>query len=134
MNKYFISLATALTFLSCSDILAQGSGYDVFVPISKYIGKGDAESLSAWFSDNLEVTIFSNSNDSSRSQATQIIKSFFRSYTPRSFELTHKAGRSNMKYALGTLNAGGENFLVTIFVGYYESGYRIQHIKIERSE
>ena len=124
MNKFFISLATALTFLSCSDIFAQGSGYDVFVPISKYIGKGDAESLSAWFSDNLEVTIFSNSNDSSRSQATQIIKSFF----------THKAGRSNMKYALGTLNAGGENFLVTIFVGYYESGYRIQHIKIERSE
>ena len=39
---------------------------------------------------------------------------------------------SNMKYALGTLNAGGELFLVTIFVGYDDTAYRIQHLKIER--
>jgi hypothetical protein len=37
-----------------------------------------------------------------------------------------------MKYALGTLNAGGERFIVTIFVGYNESSYKIQHLKIER--
>ena len=60
------------------------------------------------------------------------MKSFFKSYTPRSFEINHKAGRSNMKYALGTLNAGGELFTVTIFVSYKDSDYRIQHLKIER--
>lgn len=111
---------------------AQDGSYDVFNPISKYISVGDADKLSAWFSDNLEVTIFSKSNDSSRNQARQIMKSFFRSYTPRSFEITHKAGRSNKKYALGTLNAGGEMFVVTIFVNYKDSDYKIQHIKIER--
>ena len=104
----------------------------MFNPISKYIAKGDAEKLSAWFSDNLEVTIFSTSNDSSRNQARQIMRTFFRSYTPRSFEITHKAGRANMKYALGTLNAGGELFVVTIFVNYKDQEYRIQHLKIER--
>lgn len=112
--------------------MAQNNGYDVFNPISKYLGHGDAEKLSAWFSDNLEMTIFSESNNSSRSQARQIMKSFFNSYTPRSFEITHKAGRSNMKYALGTLNAGGEVFMVTIFVNYKDNGYKIQHLKIER--
>ena len=111
---------------------AQDNGYDVFNPIAKYLKLGDAEKLSAWFSDNLEITIFSDSNDSSRNQARQIMKSFFNSYTPRSFEITHKAGRSNMKYALGTLNAGGELFNVTIFVSYKDSDYRVQHIKIER--
>ena len=40
--------------------------------------------------------------------------------------------RSNMKYALGTLNAGGEMFTVTIFVNYTDTDYRIQHLKIER--
>lgn len=110
---------------------AQDSGYDVFNPIAKYLSQGDAEKLSAWFSDNLEITIFSDSNDSSRNQARQIMKSFFNSYTPRSFEITHKAGRSNMKYALGNLTAGGEVFLVTIFVNYRDSGYKIQHLKIE---
>lgn len=125
-------VAAAAAMLVCTEASAQDSSYDVFNPISKYIACGDAEKLSAWFSDNLEVTIFSNSNDSSRNQARQIMKSFFRSYTPRSFEITHKAGRSNKKYALGTLNAGGEMFTVTIFVNYTDTDYRIQHLKIER--
>ena len=132
MNRYIIgTLVAAAAIFACSSSYAQDSGYDVFNPISKYLAQGDAEKLSAWFSDNLEITIFSDSNDSSKNQARQILKSFFNLYTPRSFEITHKAGRSNMKYALGNLNAGGEVFLVTIFVNYKENGYKIQHLKIE---
>ena len=125
-------VAAVFAMFACAESYAQANSYDVFNPISKYIASGDAEKLSAWFSDNLEVTIFANSNDSSRNQARQIMKSFFRSYTPRSFEITHRAGRSNKKYALGTLNAGGEMFVVTIFVNYTDTDYRIQHLKIER--
>ena len=133
MRQYITGvLAVAALIFSCTASKAQDNGYDVFNPISKYISQGDAEKLSAWFSDNLEVTIFSDSSDSSRNQAREILKSFFKSYTPRAFNITHKAGRSNMKYALGTLNAGGELFVVTIFVGYTDSAYKIQHIKIER--
>ena len=125
-------LVALLAFLSIG-LRAQDKGYDVFAPIGKYMAMGDAAKLSAWFSDNLEVTIFSSSNEASRSQARQIMKSFFRSYTPRSFEITHTAGRSNMKYALGTLNAGGEVFLVTVFVVFKEGdGHQVQQIKIER--
>ena len=125
-------MTAAFVMSLSSRAVAQDSGYDVFNPISKYLRLGDADKLSAWFSDNLEITIFSDSNDSSRNQARQILKSFFRSYTPRSFEITHKAGRSNKKYALGTLTAGGEMFVVTIFVNYADQDYRIQHLKIER--
>jgi len=133
MNRILIfATVCVVTLLAAVKAVAQDKGYDVFNPIAKYFAMGDADKLSAWFSDNLEVTIFSNSNDSSRNQARQIMKTFFRSYTPRSFEITHKAGRSNMKYALGTLNAGGELFNVTIFVSYKDSDYRVQHIKIER--
>lgn len=132
-RKRILGVLVAMVALICGkDVAAQDSSYDVFVPISKYLAAGDAEKLSAWFSDNLEVTIFATSNDSSRNQAKQIMKSFFRSYTPRSFEITHKAGRSNKKYALGTLTAGGEMFVVTIFVNYKDTDYRIQHLKIER--
>jgi len=132
MRKYIICYMAAVMALAGGSVVhAQDSGYDVFNPISKYISNGDADKLSAWFSENLEITIFSDSNDSSRNQARQIMKSFFSSYTPRSFEITHKAGRSNMKYALGNLNAGGEMFLVTIFVNYKDTGYKIQHLKIE---
>ena len=133
MNRILsILIASAAVFASASSLSAQDSGYDVFNPISKYLDSGDAERLSAWFSDNLEVSIFSTSNDSSRNQARQILKSFFKSYTPRSFVINHKAGRPNMKYALGTLNAGGEMFTVTIFVNFTDTECRIQQLKIER--
>ena len=134
MKKYIIAAIIGITSLLCGiSATAQDKSYDVFNPIAKYIRMGDAEKLSAWFADNLEVSIFSNTNDSSRNQAKQIIKSFFDSYTPRSFNINHTADRSNMKYALGSLNAGGEVFEVTIFVNYKDNNYKIQQIKIEKS-
>ena len=135
MKTYVLTLSVVAAFLcggAFSYASGQERGYDVFVPITKYLERGDAERLSAWFSDNLEVTIFSRSNDASRNQARQIVHSFFKSYSPRSFEITHKACRQNMKCALGTLNAGGERFLVTIFVSYKGNNYKIQQFKVER--
>ncbi|MBR5384425.1 MAG: DUF4783 domain-containing protein [Bacteroidales bacterium] len=134
MGKFVTIFSAALCafILGMAPASAQDEGYDVFVPISKYIRQGDANRLSAWFADNLEITIISSSNDSSKNQARQIVKSFFGTYTPRSFTITHKASRANMKYALGTLNAGGEAFIVTIFLNYKDGSYQIQQLKIDR--
>ena len=121
-----------ITLLSCGRLLAQPAGYDVFVPICKYMAQGNADNLSAWFDDNLEIAVVSQGSNASRAQAKQIVKTFFEHYTPRSFEVNHTAGRDNMKYALGTLKAGGENFSVTIFVSSKGKSYKIQQLKIER--
>ena len=112
----------------------QRESYDVFIPIGKYLSQGDAESLSAWFADNLEITVFTKTSTSSRTQAIQILKSFFASHTPRSFDITHAASRGTTKYALGTLNAGGEKLLVTIFVSQKDNSYQIQQLKIARTD
>ena len=42
------------------------------------------------------------------------------------------AEKANMKYALGNLSAGGENFTVTIFITTKGDGYKIQQFKIEK--
>ena len=107
-------------------------GDDVFIPISKYIAAGNAEALSAWFADNLEIAVLARESDASSAQAKQIVKTFFDNYTPRSFDISHTAGRANMKYALGTLKAGGETFNVTIFLSCKDQRYKIQQLKIER--
>lgn len=127
----YISLCF-FTALLCVSLRAQTEGNEVFVPISKYLTQGDSEKLSAWFDDSLEISIISSLNNSSKSQARQILKAFFDSHTPRSFDISHIAGRSNMKYALGTLTAGGENFNVTIFISCKNGEYKIQQLKIER--
>lgn len=129
-----INISIVALCLWCASSAAQSRDGDAFDPISNYIATGDAEGLALWFSDNLELSIFTKSNDFSRSQAKQVMRTFFKSYTPRSFTINHKTGRQNMQYALGTLTAGGEMFNVTIFIGLTDTRYRIQHIKIERIE
>ena len=124
---------TAISMIvSCLGMDAQTSGYDVFVPIAKYMAQGNVEAISAWYADNLDISVLAKGGNSSRNQAKQILKNFFDTYTPRTFQVTYTAGRANMKYALGTLNAGGENFLVTIFVSSKGGAYTIQQMKIER--
>lgn len=123
-----------MMFLATSNLYAaETAPGDVFVPISKYIRQGNPEALSAWFADNLEIAVISRGENCSKSQAIRILKNFYDSYTPRTFEIIHTAGRPEMKYALGTLNAGGENFLVTLFVSLKGNSFLIQQIKIERS-
>ena len=133
--KHFVKIfmaSLAMLFCLSSSAGPGGDGYDVFVPIAKYLGQGDAEKLSAWFADNLEITIMSTTIDASKNQAKQILKSFFENHTPRSFKINHTASRSNSKYALGYLNAGGELFEVTIFVSNCKNTYKIQQLKIDR--
>lgn len=121
-----------LTGMSSGQMI-QDSSYDVFIPIGKYIAAGDAESLSAWFASTLEVSVLGVSSDCSKIQAKQIMKAFFKSYAPRSFNINHQAGRENQKYALGDLSAGGEHFIVTIFVSCPSGGsFSIQQLKIDR--
>ena len=108
--------------------------FAVFNSITKYLAAGDAASLSSWFADNLDVTIISSPRNCSRNQARQILRTFFSAYTPRSFEVTHKASEANKKYLIGVLNAGGELFQVTIYATSPSSGgtYKIQHLAISR--
>ena len=130
--RLILKLFVSVSLLAAAAFQAGAQGNDVFVPIAKYLEKGDAEALSAWFADNLEIGVLQKEESSSRSQARQIVKAFFESHTPRSFTVTHTAGRAGFKYAMGDLNAGGEVFAVTIFVSCKEDGTKIQQLKIER--
>lgn len=133
--KVILKISLLLVLLmACRPAMAQSEGNEVFVPISKYLSQGNAESLSAWFAENLEIGVVAPINNSSKNQAKQIVKSFFDTYTPRSFDISHIAGKSTMKYALGTLSAGGESFNVTIFVRFKDGEYKIQQLKIEKAQ
>lgn len=132
MNKSKKIAVITVFLLNCLLSFAQDSSYDVFAPIGKYLSKGNSEALSAWFADNLQISVISQESTASKSQARQIVKAFFETYTPRDFNISHTAGRSNMKYALGVLNAGGELFSVTIFVTYKGGTYKIQMLNIAR--
>lgn len=60
-----------------TDMTSDSAGESsVFVPIAKYLQRGDAECLAAWFADNLQVNVMGTISNCSRSQARQIIRNF----------------------------------------------------------
>ena len=147
MNKLLHILLTAAALTVCLAAHAQSNTFTktsvprqqpqgefaVFSSITKYMAAGDEASLSSWFADNLDVTVLSTSRNCSKKQAREILRNFFASNTPRSFQVTHRASESNKKYLIGVLNAGGELFQVTIYATSNGSDtYKIQQLNISR--
>ena len=124
MKKVFWLVSLVLVFLTAgpSYSRAQDSGQDVFTPIGKYLQSGDCDKLSAWFADNLELDMLGAVNNCTRNQARLIMKNFFTSYTPKKFTIIHKSGKVPMKYAVGSLSAGGERFRVILYVKTTDAG------------
>ncbi|MBP5211169.1 MAG: DUF4783 domain-containing protein [Bacteroidales bacterium] len=133
MKKLLTSVLFSFMFVTAALAqVQQTSAGDVFIPISKYISSSDAEGLSAWFAENLELDIMGSVNNCTKSQAKQIMKSFFSKYTPKEFSILHKSGRPPMTYAVGSLSAGGEQFRVIIYVKAAGEKNEIQQLRIEK--
>lgn len=125
--------AVSLMFIVGTVAYSQpGASMDVFYPIAKYMEQGDAEKLSAWFDDHMEISVNGVCSDSGRNQARQILKLFFDGNRPSAFSIRHTASKANMKYALGAMTIASVNYNVTIFVNLRDDGYRIQQLKIEK--
>lgn len=133
MNRLLILSLLTLFPLSLrgqdGDSAAQSN---VFVPIAKYIERGDADCLSAWFAKNIEINVMGNASNCSKTQARQILRNFFADYTPKSFAIIYKSGSYPMRYAVGNLEGGGNLFTVTILVKINNSGNYIEQLKIEK--
>lgn len=146
MSKYLHTVCVAFALLLCLKANAQAQfmtststrtqpqgEFSVFSSITKYLAAGDEVALSSWFADNLDVTVLSTSRNCSKKQAREILRSFFASNTPRSFQVSHRASEANKKYLIGLLNAGGELFQVTIYAtSTGQETYRIQQLSISR--
>ncbi len=132
MKKVILFLTLIFFIFSTSPASAQQKDQDVFVPIGKYIESGDYEKLSAWFAENLELDVLGAINNCTKNQAKLIMKNFFTNYTPKKFSIVHKGGKTPMKYAVGSLNAGGEKFRIILFVKSNGSVDSVQQLRIEK--
>lgn len=132
MKKLFLIAALLILPWLASQAKVQDGSQDVFTPIGKYIQSGDYDKLSAWFADNLELDMMGAVNTCTRNQAKLIMKNFFSQYTPKKFNIIHKSGKAPMKYAVGTLIAGGERFRVILYVKTTDTSSHIEQLKVER--
>ena len=77
---------------------------------------GDADGLSKYFDDNVEVALPVKSDTYSKAQAQVILKDFFDNNAVKGFELKHKGDSPGGHYCIGTLQTKSGNFRAHVFM------------------
>jgi hypothetical protein len=112
MKAIFTSLLVALAIVLSS--FGQNN-----TSIDEVIGalrSGNANELSRYFDDNVEVTLPVKSDSYSKAQAQLILKDFFANNDVRGFELKHKGDSPGGHYCIGTLQTKSGNFRAHVFM------------------
>ncbi len=105
--------------------------FDIPVKIFKSIEIGDVESLSAHFSESVELILLDQEDIYSRQQATQILKDFFNKHRPVKFEVLHQGGTDKAKYAIGTLETSRGVYRVHFLVKMDDGKPLIHKLRIQ---
>jgi hypothetical protein len=98
--------------------------------ISKALSRGDVESLSTYFDDNVEI----DDDFYDKAEAKNVVKKFFSKNPPKSFSLIHQGTSKgeNSKYFIGNLNAGSGTFRVYVYMKLSGSQPLIQELRFDK--
>ena len=110
--KRIFTLMLAGTALMLTSFTKQ-SGID---DVISALRSGNSSQLSAYFDENVEVTLPDKSDSYSKAQAQLIIKDFFGNNGVRGFELKHKGDSPGGHYCIGTLQTKSGNFRGHVFM------------------
>lgn len=66
---------------------------------------GSASKLATFFGDNVDLSILDKENLYSKTQAEQVLKSFFTAHKPINFSILHKGKSGQSQYYIGELNS-----------------------------
>jgi len=102
--------------------------------IFKAIGSGDVATLSSYFDENVEVYIEGNQEVLSKTEATEMIKSFLNRNKPKSFVQAHQGASKgkDAQYCIGDLNTINGNFRVYIYLKNVSGTQIIQEIRFDK--
>ena len=98
--------------------------------ISKALSRGDVESLSTYFDENVEI----DDDFYDKSEAKSVVKKFFSKNPAKSFSLIHQGTSKgeDSKYFIGNLSAGSGTFRVYVYMKLSGSQPLIQELRFDK--
>ncbi len=109
--KTLFSTLLAFTLIVLSGFTAQNTIDGVISALKN----GNANDLSRYFDDNVELTLPDKSDTYSKAQAQLIVKDFFTNNKVKTFDVKHKGDQNGGEYCIGTLSTAQGNFRATVF-------------------
>lgn len=96
--------------------------------------KGDANELSKYMNDNVDITLPSKSDSYSKAQAQMIIRDFFSGNSVTGFDLKHKGDSPGGNYCIGTLQTKNGNFRSQVFMKNKNGANVVKEIRFQTIE
>jgi hypothetical protein len=110
------AIFTSLLIASAIVLSSFGQNNSSIDEVIGALRSGNANELSRYFDDNVEVTLPVKSDSYSKAQAQLILKDFFANNDVRGFELKHKGDSPGGHYCIGTLQTKSGNFRAHVFM------------------
>jgi hypothetical protein len=129
MKKLFTIFTLFFIFLLPASLLAQNN--EATTNIVRSFETGNAEKLSQFFIDNVELVILKTDNFYTKQQAKGIVATFFRKNPVINFDVIHKGTKENATFIIGTLVSSKGNFRITVFARKTGSQILIYQLRIE---
>ncbi|MDY6800246.1 MAG: DUF4783 domain-containing protein [Bacteroidota bacterium] len=92
---------------------------------------GNADELSRYFNNTIELVILDKEDIYSKVQAKQIIDQFFLDHTPKSFEFVHQGGKEESQFAIGKLVTFNGTFRIYLLIKLKNDKSFIHQLRIE---
>ena len=103
-----------------------------FDDVIKAMKAGDAEQISKYLDNTVEITLPEKSNSYSKSQAGLVLRDFFTANPVKDFEILHKSDNSGSQYCIGNLKTANGIFRTTIFMKQKGDKELLQELRFER--
>ena len=124
----YIIMIQAIIFAGVSNPL---SAQEVTDQVNKALKTGDAALLSQYFNSSLDISIPGTDESMSKSQATQVMKNFFKDNPPKSYSENHRgSSREATKYIIGTYKSV-KTYKTYILLKEKEGKYLIVQLQFE---
>ncbi len=112
-------LLTAFTFLTgMNDVI-------------NAIRTGNANTVSKYFDNTVEISVAGKGNNYSKSQAEAILRDFFANNTVKSFTVIHQGEAGGSLFCIGTLSTSNGSFRTTLNLKQKGGKQLLQEIKFD---
>jgi hypothetical protein len=95
------------------------------------IKAGNANSVSKFFDNTVEISLSGKSNNYSKSQAEAVLRDFFTSNLVKSFSIVHQGESGGSQFCIGTLVTNHGTYRTTVNLKQKGEKRMLQEIKFE---
>jgi hypothetical protein len=108
---------------------------DPMTNVVSALKKGNVQELSHYFDNMVEISLPSNANSYSKSQAVVILKEFFSDHQVKSFSLIHKGSSGEgSSFGIGSLVTNAGTYRTTFFFRQKGDSVVLQELRFEKKK